>query len=467
MSVSGTSERPLCVAIVGSGPAGFYTAEHLFRRDDLTVRVDMFERLPMPFGLVRYGVAPDHQKIKKATKAFDRVASRPEFRFFGNVEYGRHVTLDDLRRHYHAVCFATGAQTDRSMGIPGEELDRSHPATEFVAWYNGHPDYRDHTFDLSVECAAVVGVGNVAVDVARVLCRTPEELEKTDIADYALETLRASRIKEVYMLGRRGPAQAAFTNAEVKELGELEGADLIVRRSDLELDTLSESELAKGDDRAAQKKVEILRALAARAPQGRARQLKLRFLVSPVELTADSDGRVAGMRLVRNVLYRAEDGALRPKPSDEHENLPVKLVFRSVGYRGVALPQLPFEERRGVIPSDQGRVVDPENGRPVPGLYVTGWIKRGPSGIIGTNKPDAGETVASMAGDAAEGLVPEPAVVDADAIERLVRERQPDVVGFDDWQRLDAFEMERGAASGRPRVKLTSLAEALAQLRGS
>jgi ferredoxin--NADP+ reductase len=269
------------------------------------------------------------------------------------------------------------------------------------------------------------------------------------------------------MLGRRGPAQAAFTNAEVKELGELEGADLIVRRSDLELDTLSESELAKGDDRAAQKKVEILRALAARAPQGRARQLKLRFLVSPVELTADSDGRVAGMRLVRNVLYRAEDGALRPKPSDEHENLPVKLVFRSVGYRGVALPQLPFEERRGVIPSDQGRVVDPENGRPVPGLYVTGWIKRGPSGIIGTNKPDAGETVASMAGDAAEGLVPEPAVVDADAIERLVRERQPDVVGFDDWQRLDAFEMERGAASGRPRVKLTSLAEALAQLRGS
>ena len=241
----GTASQPLRVAIIGSGPAAFYAAEHLFKQSELVAEVDMFDRLPTPFGLVRYGVAPDHLKIKTVTRAYDAVAAHPRFRFFGNVDFGAHLTLADLQRHYHQVLFATGAQSDRRMGIPGEDLEGSHPATEFVAWYNGHPDYRDHPFDLSVERAAVVGVGNVAIDVARILVRTPEELAKTDIAAYALEALRHSRIKEVFLLGRRGPAQAAFTNPEVKEIGEMADADVIVRPDEVQLDA-AEPRAARG-----------------------------------------------------------------------------------------------------------------------------------------------------------------------------------------------------------------------------
>ena len=232
----GTAERPLRVAIVGAGPAGYYAADHLLRQDGLVVDVDMFDRLPTPYGLVRAGVAPDHQKIKAVTAAFDKVAANPRFRFFGCVELGRDLSVEDLRRHYHQILYSTGAQTDRRMGIPGEDLKNSHPATEFVAWYNGHPDYRDLEFDLSQKRAAIVGVGNVAVDVARILCRTPGELATTDIADHALRVLRKSQIREVYLLGRRGPAQAAFTNPEIKELGELPGADIVVRPEEAELD---------------------------------------------------------------------------------------------------------------------------------------------------------------------------------------------------------------------------------------
>ncbi len=449
----------LAVAIVGSGPAGFYTAEHLFKRAGDRVHVDMFERLPMPYGLVRFGVAPDHQKIKSATKSYERVAANPRFRFFGNVEYGTHVRLDDLTRHYHAVCFATGAQTDRSMNIPGEDLLRSHPATEFVAWYNGHPAFRDRKFDLSVERAAVVGVGNVAVDVARILARTPEELERTDIAEYALEALRSSRIKEITILGRRGPAQAAFTNPEIKELGELAGADFVIPAADVTLDPLSAAEVAERDDRALAKKIEILREAAERPSAGRPRRLTLRFLVSPVELVGDADSRVTGMRIVHNELYRSDDGSLRPRATDRIEELPVQLVFRSVGYRGVPLPDVPFDERRGVIPNQGGRVLDPTTGTPVPGLYVSGWIKRGPTGVIGTNKSDAGETVDRMLEDVDGGTALRPASPDPAAIASLVRGRQPGCVSFDDWKRVDEIEVRRGAELGRPRVKFTSAAE--------
>jgi ferredoxin--NADP+ reductase len=461
----GTSENPLRVAIIGSGPAGFYTAEHLFRRSDLVARVDMFERLPMPFGLVRFGVAPDHQKIKNVTKAFDRVASRAEFRFFGNVDFGTDVTLDDLRHHYDVICFTTGAQTDRSMGIPGEDLARSHPATEFVAWYNGHPHFRGCVFDLSAERVAIVGVGNVAVDVARILCRTTEELARTDIADYALDALRASRVKEVFMLGRRGPAQAAFTNAELKELGELGGADLIARESEVELDPLSQADVQHADDRAIVAKVELLQRFARAAPTGKPRRLEIRFLVSPTELIGDAVGRVDGMRLVRNALHRSDDGSLRPRPTDEVEELQVGMVFRSVGYRGVALPGVPFDDRRGVVPNERGRILTGEAGAPMPGLYVAGWIKRGPTGIIGTNKSDAGDTVKSMLDDVAKGAVLRPTSRDPAAIEQLVRERQPEALSYADWRKLDALEVERGKATGRPRVKLTSRAEALGLLR--
>ncbi len=458
MSESGSVSARYRVAVVGSGPAGFYTAEHLLKRESLPVDIDMFERLPVPFGLVRFGVAPDHQKIKSTTRAFERIAGNQAFRFFGNVEIGRDLSVDDLRRHYHAVCLATGAQTDRTMGIPGEELAGSHTATEFVAWYNGHPDFRDRTFDLSVERVAVVGIGNVAVDVARILCRRPEELARTDIADHALEVLRESRVREVYVLGRRGPAQAAFTNAEVKELGDLEGADLTVVPDEIALDRLSREHVAAAGDRTLDRKLEILRSFVGQQPSGRPRRLVLRFLVSPVELIGDADRRVSGVRLVRNELYRDAGGSLRPRSTERTEVIPVGLVFRSVGYRGVPVPGAPFDDQAGRIPNVEGRVVDPDGGQPVPGLYASGWIKRGPTGVIGTNKPDAAETAGCIAADLESGVAPYPAET-ATALERRLAARQSPVMTFKDWQRLDAFEIERGRSAGRPRVKVVTLEE--------
>jgi ferredoxin--NADP+ reductase len=454
----GTAENPLRVAIVGSGPAAFYAAEHLFKQSDVHVRVDMFDRLPTPFGLVRFGVAPDHQKIKSVTKVFDRIAKNESFRFYGNVEIGKDVTLAELSDHYHQICFATGAQTDRRMGIPGEDLPRSHAATEFVAWYNGHPDYRDFEFDLSAERVAVVGVGNVAVDVARILCRTPEELAKTDIADHALEALSASKIREVHMLGRRGPAQAAFTNVEARELGELEGADIHVLPEEVRLDPLSQAELDASDDDTLRKKVEIVQAFGSHARAGKARLLTVRFLVSPTELVAGSDGGVRAMRLVRNELV-GDGGDLQCRATAETEEIPVDLVFRSVGYRGIAVAGLPFNERRGVIPNESGRVSDVEGKKPVRGMYVSGWIKRGPSGVIGTNKKDGTETATKMLEDAVAGAVLSPTRPDPAAIDALVRARRGDVVTYLDWTRVDEVECSRGAAQGRPRVKLCTRAE--------
>ncbi len=465
MSAPGTGDQPLRVAIVGSGPAGFYTAEHLFRSKDVAVTVDMFDRLPTPFGLVRFGVAPDHQKIKSVTRVFDRVARRPGFRFFGNVEFGTHLALEDLQRHYHRACFATGAQTDRRLGIPGEDLLRSHPATEFVAWYNGHPDYRHLEFDLSARRAAVVGIGNVAVDVARILCRTPQELEATDIADHALAALRASGIREVFLLGRRGPAQAAFTNAEIKELGELPGADVTVPPDEATLDPLSAASLEQSDDAdTLRRKVAVIAEFARRPPAPKPKRLTLRFLVSPVELVGDDAGRVRGMRMVKNRLYASQDGSLRPRSTEQFETLPVDLVFRSVGYRGVALLGLPFDEQRGTVPNVRGRVTPRDSADALAGLYVSGWIKRGPTGVIGTNKPDAAETVACMLEDRAWGVMLRPSQPEPEAARRTVLTRQPRSVSYEEWCRLDAVEEDRGKAAGRPRVKFTSVDEMLQAL---
>ncbi|HLT46224.1 MAG TPA: FAD-dependent oxidoreductase [Rubricoccaceae bacterium] len=464
MPTVGTADHPLRVAIVGAGPAGFYAADALLKQDALVVEVDLLDRLPTPFGLVRSGVAPDHQKIKNVTRVFEKVAEHPRFRFFGNVCYGEHLGLDDLRRHYHQVLFTTGAETDRRLGIPGEDLAGSHSATEFVWWYNGHPGYCDSCFDLSAERVAIVGVGNVAVDVARILCRTPEELATTDIADYALEALRESRVREVVLLGRRGPAQAAFTAPEVKELGEMPGADVYVQPDEAELDPISREEMEAGGDRPTAKKVEIVQEYARRAPTGKPRRLVIRFLVSPTELVDDGTGRVGALRLVRNRLVRGDDGRVRPQPTGETEELPVGLVFRSVGYQGVPLPGLPFHDRWGVVPNEGGRVTG-EDGRPLAGLYVAGWIKRGPSGVIGTNKPDAQETVEHMLADAAEGRLFEAEAATAEAAERRIREAQPHVVTFDDWRHLDAVETAAGAPHGRPRVKLTRVEDMLAAIR--
>ena len=463
MSPPGNPENPLRIAIFGAGPTGFYATEHLFKARGPSVSVDLYDRLPTPYGLVRGGVAPDHQKIKTVTRAYERTARHPGFRFFGGVEFGSDIRLEDARRHYHAVIYSVGAQVDRAMGIPGEQLGRSHAATEFVAWYNGHPDYRDREFDLSQESVAVVGVGNVAVDVCRVLARSVDELKTTDIADYALEQLRESRIREIHMLGRRGPAQAAFTNPEIRELGELEGADIRVLPGEAALDPLSRARL--DGDRAAARKVGILARYAAENRSGKPRTLTVRFLVSPTELLAGADGAVARVRLVRNELYATRNGALRPRATGEFEMLEAGLVFRSVGYRGVALPGVPFRDDWGVIPHDAGRVLDRPGGDHLPGQYCAGWIKRGPTGVIGTNKPDALETVEALLEDVASGKHWEPEAPAPEAAERLVAERAPGYFSFADWKALDAIEVERGKPDGRPRVKFVSVEEMQAAIR--
>jgi ferredoxin/flavodoxin---NADP+ reductase len=464
MTRPGSETQPLRVAIVGAGPTGFYATDHLFRQTEVVVEVDMYDRVPTPYGLVRAGVAPDHQKIKAVTAAFDKVAANPRFRFFGGVELGRHFSVDDLRAHYHMIVYTTGAQTDRRMGIPGEDLQRSHAATEFVAWYNGHPDYRDLSFDLSQERVAVVGVGNVAADVARILSRTPEELAATDIADYALEALSASRIREVYVLGRRGPAQAAFTNPELRELGGLPGADVSAIPVEVEPDELTRQSLERAPDRGTQKKVDILKEYARRTPTGKPRRLIMRFLVSPIELLDDGRGAVGRMRLVKNRLYATATGTLQPKATGEFEELPVGLVFRSVGYRGVPLPGVPFNDDWAVILNEKGRVLDPQTKQPLVGQYTAGWIKRGPTGVIGTNKPDAAETVTGMLEDLARDIHLRPTQPTPEAVEHLVRERQPQYLSYTDWLRLDEIETRRGKETGRPRVKFTRVKDMLAAL---
>lgn len=461
MSQIGTASDPLQVAIIGAGPAGFYVAEHLFKQKELHVKVDMYDRLPTPFGLVRAGVAPDHQKIKSVVKIFDRVATKPGFRFFGFVELGKDVTVEDLRRHYHQIVYTTGAQTDRNLNIPGIDLGGSHAATSFVAWYNGHPDFRNLEFDLSQQSAAVIGIGNVAVDVARILCRTKDELAKTDIADYALEALANSNIREVHMLGRRGPAQGKFSPLELKELGELQDADVIVYPEEADLDDLSTSAIANAD-RGTVRNVEIIKQFSERTSSNKSKRLFIRFLVSPTALIGDETGNVRSMSLGHNVLYATEAGTLRPKITDRREEIPVGIVFRSIGYRGVPLPGVPFNNSWGVILNEKGRVIDPETKHPKPGEYTAGWIKRGPSGVIGTNKPDAVETVKNMLEDLREESLLFPEASETETVAALIKERQPDYFDYEDWKRLDASELSRGEALGRPRLKYTRIDDMIA-----
>ncbi|MBN1202640.1 MAG: FAD/NAD(P)-binding protein [Anaerolineae bacterium] len=456
-----TTNSPLRVAIIGSGPSAFFAAEHLLERSDRPIEIDMFERLPTPFGLVRGGVAPDHQKIKSVTKAYDKTASHPGFRFLGNVEFGRDIHHADLIAYYHLIFYATGAQTDRKMGIPGEDLPSSHAATEFVGWYNAHPDYRELTFDLSQARAAVIGNGNVAMDVMRILACTPEELHGTDIADYALDALSRSNIKEIYIFGRRGPAQAAFTNPELIELAELAGADVIVAPQELELDPLSRAYIQSGEDRAAQRNIEILTDYSRQPPSGKPRRIIMRFLRSPVEIIGSE--RVEAIKVVANELYKREDGSLRPRPTGQTEVIPVGLVFRSIGYRGVPLPGVPFDQSSGTIPNDQGRILD-ANGQHVVGEYAVGWIKRGPTGIIGTNKPDSQQTVDLALTDAAQGIHIKPTEPAREAIDSLLHKRGVRVVSYADWHILDRLEQERGQAVGRPRIKFSRVDDMLRAL---
>jgi ferredoxin/flavodoxin---NADP+ reductase len=448
------------VAIVGAGPAGAFAAACLLRaRGD--AEIDLLERLPTPWGLLRAGVAPDHQEIKRLETTFDRQTLGRGCRFLGNVEVGVDVSHSELMRHYAAVVYATGAQTDKSLGIPGEELPGSWAATEFVAWYNGHPDYRGLDFDLSAGRAVVIGNGNVAADVTRILTLSAGELERTDIADHALAALRESRIEEVVVLGRRGPAQAAFTSAELRELGHLDGVEARVAADEVELDPLSRQWLDEEGTFTARKNVELLREFAARpARPGAGRAIRLRFLRSPMEIRGD--GHVAAVDICRNEIVQGDDGRLRARPVDEDtETIECGLVLRSVGYRAVPLPDVPFDERYFVLPNERGRVFAPDGER-LGGVYAVGWIKRGPTGILGTNKRDAEETISCLVEDLAAGALPQPPKPERDEIDALLAERKPDLVGIDGWRAIDDHELGRGRSEKRPRVKLASREELLA-----
>lgn len=456
MSEPGTPERPLRVAVVGAGPAGFYTTEALLRSDRKVV-VDLIDRLPTPYGLVRAGVAPDHQKLKAAIRVYEKIAQRPGFAFVGNVSVGRDVSVEELGRFYDAIVFSYGAETDKRLGIPGEDLPGSHTATAFVGWYNAHPDYRDRAFDFSAEVAVVIGQGNVAMDVSRILAKTVDELKATDIADYALDALSRSRVREIHLVGRRGPAQAKFTPPEIREIGELADCDPVVQPEDLELNPESEAELADPENRHARDNVQILREFAGRGAPTKRRRYFVRNFESPKEILGH--GRVERIVLEKTALSGAafQQSA---KGTGERVEVACGLVFRSIGYNGIAMPGVPFDPRAGVIPSVAGRVV--ADGAPVAGLYAAGWIKRGPTGVIGTNKPDGYETAESLLADAA-GLRPCPEP-DTAALLELVRSRGVRAVSFDDWRRVDAAEVARGKPKGKPREKLATVAEMLALL---
>jgi|TARA_B100002003_G_scaffold242085_1_gene264603 ferredoxin--NADP+ reductase len=458
----GSVGNPLRVGIIGSGPAGFYTVSNFFKQKGLNVELDMFDRLPTPFGLVRAGVAPDHQKDKSVTRAYDKSASNPNFRFFGNVEYGRDLYMDDLKRHYHQAIFTTGAPVDRDLGIPGENLTGSHSATEFVAWYNGHPDFADRSFDLSQESVAIVGIGNVAMDVARILCKTHEELLQTDIADYALAALKQSKVKNVYLLGRRGPAQAAFTPQEIVEVGELLDADVTVSPEEASPDAASLLSIQANPDKNVDKNVAAIADYSTRGQTGKSRLLTFRFLVSPTEITG-RDGRVEAIKLVKNEGYQADDGSVRARATGVEEEIKVGLVFRSVGYRGIALPDVPFNDSWGTIRNEKGRVQS-EGGDNLPGVYTAGWIKRGPSGVIGTNKTCANETVNCMVEDLAAGSHFNPTETAPASVESLIRGRQPKAVTYEDWKKIDQAELANGEDAGRPRLKFTNIDDMLAAL---
>jgi len=440
------------IAIIGSGPAGFYAAEALLKRTDAPVDVDVFDRLPTPYGLVRGGVAPDHQTIKKVTRVFAATAARPTFRFLGNVQLGRDVTVEELRRHYHQIVYATGNEGDRRLGVPGEGIGRCTPAAVFVGWYNGHPDYRAAKIDLSVPRIAVVGNGNVAIDVARILLRTRAELGGTDIAAHALDALRESQVREVFVLGRRGPEQAAFKPAELKELGAMEGADPVVDPAELEGCAPGE----KGGN------LEILRSFAARRPRPDAKKLHLRFLVSPTEVVADASGNVAGLALERNRLEARPDGTLAARGTGDVRVLDVGMVLPAIGFAAERIAGVPFDEKARIVANLDGRVVDPALGTVVPHEYVVGWARSGPQGLIGEHKRAsaqvAGHMVADGAGLEARVLPPR------DAIDALLRDRGVQLVSFDDWKKLDDVEVARGARRGAPRDKIVDVEAMLAVL---
>jgi NADPH-dependent glutamate synthase beta subunit-like oxidoreductase len=451
-------DRPLRVAVIGAGPAGIYAADALAQQDAVPVAVDLVDRLPTPFGLVRHGIAPDHPKMRAIRDTLHRTLESPAVRFVGNVDVGTDLSLEELRRHVDAVVYTYGAALDRHLGIDGEELPGSLAATEFVAWYCGHPDADRERVESALRGAravVVVGVGNVALDVARVLARTPAELEATEMPQHVLDALAATPVEEITVLGRRGPAQAAFTTQELRELGELEGATVLVDPADLLLDPEAEERAAA--DRAVGRNLAVLRGWAGHVPEPGRTALTLRFFSRPARLIGDD--HVEGVQIERT----AVDGDGRATGTGVYDVVHADLVVRSVGYRGVPLPGLPVDERSGIVPNDAGRVL--RDGRPSPGEYVAGWIKRGPTGVVGTNKHDARETVASLLADAADGTLC--AGGDADDLVETLLERGARPVLLDDWRAIDAAERALGATRGRARTTLHEWEALLAAVRAS
>jgi len=447
--------RPYHVAVVGSGPSGFFAAASLLKAADasgeIDVAVDMLEMLPTPWGLVRSGVAPDHPKIKSISKQFEKTAEDPRFRFFGNVVVGEHVESAELAERYDAVIYAVGAQSDRALNIPGEDLPGSIAAVDFVGWYNAHPNFAQMTPDLSGARAVVIGNGNVALDVARILITDPDALAVTDIADHALESLRPRGVEEVVIIGRRGPLQTAFTTLELRELADLEGVDVIVDPAHL-ADISDEDAAAAG--KTTNLNIKVLRDYAKREPRPGHRRMVFRFLTSPIEIKGD--GKVEHIVLGRNELITDDAGWVSAKDTGEREELPAQLVVRSVGYRGIPTPGLPFDEKTATIPNTDGRVHGSRN------EYVVGWIKRGPTGVIGTNKKDSQDTVDTLFMDLTAGNELADFPDDhADRLAEWLASRQPKLVTSAHWEIIDRFEREAGEPHGRPRVKLPSLARLL------
>ena len=452
--------RPYHVAIVGSGPSGYFAAASLSKFADAAkdadggrdVRVDMLEMLPTPWGLVRSGVAPDHPKIKSISKQFEKTSTDSRFRFFGNLRVGEHVQAEELAQRYDAVIYAVGAQSDRPLGIPGEDLCGSMAAVDLVGWYNAHPHFGEMTPDLSTGRAVVVGNGNVALDVARILLSDPELLGKTDIADHALDALACRGVEEVVVIGRRGPLQATFTTLELRELGTLEAlADVDVVVDPADFAGISDEDAEKAG-KTIRNNIKVLRGCAERGPRGAKRRIVFRFQTSPVEIKGES--RVESIVLGANELVE-EGGRIVAQDSGVREELPAKVVVRAVGYRGVPVPGLPFDERSGTIPHTDGRIDGSRN------EYVVGWIKRGPSGVIGSNKKDSADTVDTVLQDLAGSTVAEFGDDHSEELVEWLLSRQPKLVTDDHWKLIDDHERAAGQTLGRPRVKLTSLAELL------
>lgn len=446
------------VAIIGSGPAGFYAAEALLRRTDVVVHVDMFDRLPTPYGLVRGGVAPDHQSIKTVTRVYEKTAERPTFRFLGNVCLGHDVTVEELRQHYHQIVYAVGSEADRRLGIPGEGIPRCIPAAVFIGWYNGHPDYRHAKIDLSVSRVAVIGNGNAAIDAARILLRIPAELEKTDIAAHALEALRNSQVREVFILGRRGPEQASFTPSELKEFGEMEDVDPVVALA--ELANCEIHEIAGNSQQ--EKNLKILQSFATRQLGAKTKKLYLRFLVSPIEVVADATGNVAGLVLEKNRLEVQAGGSVIARGTGEVEVIDVGMVVTAVGFAAKRIDGVPHDEKAQVIANEDGRVVDPVSRAVIANEYVVGWARTGSHGLIGSHKAASAHVVEHMVADGAG--IEARALPDPEAIVSLLRGRGVQIVSFSDWKRLDDVEVSRGERRGAPRDKIVDVETMLAVL---